>query len=118
MMKTRLVCSLALLCFGPAAALFAQSVQGVSAEGLVDTVKTGCKTEITSYCKDVTQGGGHVLACLYAHEDKLSARCEYALYDASSELDRAVSALSYLRAECDEDLEKHCSNVEPGQGRL
>ena len=53
-------------------------------ESLIETVATGCKTEITTYCKDVKPGEGRVLACLYAHEDKLSGKCEYALYDAAA----------------------------------
>jgi len=47
-----------------------------------------CKTEIYSYCKDVTQGEGRVLSCLYAYSDKLSHRCVYALCEAVSELRR------------------------------
>jgi hypothetical protein len=49
-----------------------------------------CKTEIDSYCKDVTQGEGRVLSCLYAYSDKLSHRCVYALYEAVSELRRCL----------------------------
>ena len=88
------------------------------AQGLVDTVATGCQTELTSYCKDVTPGEGRVLACLYAHEDKLSGQCEYALYDAAAQLDRAVAALTYMANECGKDLEKFCSNVPAGEGRV
>jgi hypothetical protein len=57
-------------------------------------------------------------ACLYAHGDKLSPKCEYALYDAAVQLERAVAALSYVANECDEDLDKYCSAVAPGEGRL
>ena len=51
-------------------------------QSLVETVANGCKAEIETYCKDVTPGQGRMLACLYAHSDKLSGKCEYALYDA------------------------------------
>ncbi len=61
-------------------------------EGLVQTVADGCKTELETYCKDVTPGDGRILACLYAHGDKLSGKCEYALYDAAAQLERAVAA--------------------------
>jgi len=87
-------------------------------QSLVDTVANGCKVEIEKYCAQVTPGQGRVLACLYAHEDKLSSKCEYALYDAAVQLERAVSALSYVANECDEDLDKYCASIEPGKGRL
>lgn len=87
-------------------------------QGPVETFLQGCKTELDSYCKDVTPGDNRLLACIYAHEDKLSGRCEYALYDAASQLQHAVASLSYAAAECDDDLEKYCANVEVGEGRL
>jgi hypothetical protein len=102
--------ALAVLLFG---------VTGANAEqGLVETVANGCKIEIEKYCSQVTPGQGRILACLYAHEDKLSAKCEYALYDAAVQLERAVAALSYVANECNADLEKYCESIEPGKGRL
>ena len=92
---------------------------GVNAgQGLVETVANGCKIEIEKYCSQVTPGQGRILACLYAHEDKLSAKCEYALYDAAAQLERAVAALSYVANECNADLDKYCESIEPGKGRL
>ena len=85
---------------------------------LVDSVAKGCDKELKSYCKDVTQGEGRVLACLYAYNDKLSPQCEYALYDAAVQLERAVAALSYTVNECRDDLSKLCADVKPGEGRL
>ena len=87
-------------------------------QDLIASVKDGCKTELGSFCKEVTPGEGRVLACLFAFEDKLSPRCEYALYDASAQLQHAVASLSYGANECKADLEKHCSKVEAGEGRL
>ena len=87
-------------------------------EGPVETVKTGCKTELETYCKDVTPGQRRVLACLYAYSDKLSSQCEYALYDAAAQLERAVAVLSYLINECGDDAEKVCPNVAVGEGRI
>jgi hypothetical protein len=105
-----MVCAVA-VSFGIAGNLSAQ-------ETLIETVANGCKTEIESYCKDVTPGEGRILACLYAHQDKLSGKCEYALYDASARLERAVAALTYLANECAADLKEHCSGVQAGEGRL
>lgn len=85
---------------------------------IVQTVADGCKKEIETYCKNVTPGEGRVLACLYAHEDKLSGRCDYALYDAAAQLERAINALTYVANECGDDLDKFCADIAPGEGRL
>ena len=96
--------------------LFAMPV--IAEQSLVKSVADGCMAELESFCKDVTPGNGRILACLYAHGDKLSGQCEYALYDAAVQLERAVAALVYLANECDADLDKHCGDVAAGQGRL
>ena len=85
---------------------------------IVKTVAEGCKKEIETYCKDVIPGEGRVLACLYAREDKLSGRCDYALYDAAAQLERAINALTYVANECGDDLDKFCADIAPGEGRL
>lgn len=102
-----------------ALAVLLLGITGVNAgQGLVETVANGCKIEIEKYCSQVTPGQGRILACLYAHEDKLSAKCEFALYDAAAQLERAVAALSYVANECNDDLDKYCESIEPGKGRL
>jgi len=56
-----------------------------------DTHRNRCEwlqTEIETYCKAVTPGEGRILACLYAYQDKLSGKCEYALYNAAVRLER------------------------------
>ena len=90
----------------------------VRTPSLVEEVRKGCEKELTSYCSQVTPGEGRQLACIYAHGDKLSSRCEYALYDASVQLERAVNAMSFLATECQKDLEAYCASVAPGQGRI
>lgn len=85
---------------------------------LVETVLNGCKTELETYCKDVTPGESRILACLYSRSDKLSGKCEYALYDAAVQLERAVASLTYLVNECADDLNKFCQDVPAGEGRL
>jgi hypothetical protein len=87
-------------------------------QDLLASVKDGCKKELDSFCKEVTPGEGRVLACLYAFSDKLTGRCEYALYDASTQLQHAVATLTYVANECADDLQKHCAAVEAGGGRL
>ena len=94
------------------------AMSAFAAESLVQTVADGCKTELESYCKDVTPGEGRILACLYSHQDKLSGKCEFALFDAAVQLERAIAALTYVVNECADDLDRYCSNVAVGEGRL
>ena len=87
-------------------------------ESIVDTVAEGCATEIENYCSQVSVGEGRLLACFYAHEDKLSGQCQYALYSAATTLEKAVNALEYVATECEGDIKKHCAQVEMGEGRI
>lgn len=112
-MKAVVICMVVLVCM-----LFAVMPSYAEEKGIIETVADGCKKEIDTYCKGVKPGEGRIVACLYAFQDKLSTRCEYALYDAAAQLERAVAALTYLANECKDDLKAFCSDVKPGEGRL
>jgi hypothetical protein len=101
-----------------ASLVFMMGGESLAQKGPIETAIEGCKKELETYCQGVTPGQGRVLACLYAYSDKLSGRCEYALYDAAAQLERAVTALTYVANECRSDLEKYCADIQPGQGRL
>ena len=88
------------------------------AEDIVSQVQKGCGTEIKEYCSQVTMGEGRLLACFYAHEDKLSGQCQFALYNAAAELEHAVSALNYVAGQCEDDIVEYCASVELGEGRI
>ncbi len=112
MMKTTAILSLAI------SVMYLFVMPAGAGDSLVDTVANGCNAEINTYCKDVLPGEGRILACLFAHEDKLSGKCEYALFDAAAQLERAVAALSYVANECANDLNLLCQDVRAGEGRL
>jgi hypothetical protein len=111
-MKSRFTLMLAVV------ALFGLAGNASAAEDIVSMVKQGCAAEIENYCSQVTLGEGRLLACFYAHEDKLSGQCQYAVYDASAQLERAVSALNYLASQCEDDMVAHCARVQMGEGRV
>jgi hypothetical protein len=87
-------------------------------QGLVENVTESCKTELQTYCSQVTPGENRVLACIYAHGDKLSRRCEKALYDAAAALERAINTVAYVANQCRTDIESKCADIQPGQGRI
>jgi len=90
----------------------------VIAQDPVAGVVEGCAVEIETYCSQVSVGEGRMLACFYAHEDKLSSQCQYALYQAAAALDQAVSALNYVAGQCADDIVNLCASVEAGEGRI
>lgn len=95
------------------------SVTGAFAqESIIDEVMTACEPEITAYCSQVTMGEGRLLACFYAHEDKLSGRCQYALYQAVADLEDFAAAITHIATQCEDDLMKFCAEVELGEGRV
>ncbi len=94
------------------------SGQAIAQGDLVETISKECKWEITRFCGDVSPGRSRMLACLYAHSDKLEAPCGLALIDAAPELDQAIAKLAMVATQCGADLRAYCSRVSPGEGRM
>jgi len=91
--------------------------RALAEEDTIAALRKACQKELTTFCKGVPEGEGRVLACFYAFQDKVSDKCMYALYDASAQLERAVTALKYAASQCKDDLNKFCADVKLGQGR-
>ncbi len=87
-------------------------------DSIESAVMKACKKEIDSYCKNVTLGEGRLLACFYAHEDKLSGECSFTMYKAASTLEHLAAAFTYVAQSCELDIKTFCSNVKPGEGRM
>jgi hypothetical protein len=121
-MKTMRLAVCALAAAGLAGPSLAQTpAEDVTAamEGeLAANMLEGCRDELAEHCSAVTPGQGRVLACLYAHGDKLSGQCDYALYDSAARLERAISAVTYVGSACRAELQTHCTGVELGEGRV
>jgi len=97
---------------------FSGAVPAQAEDDLVQGVLDSCKSDIESYCSQVTLGDGRLLACFYAHEDKLSTDCQYGLYKAAATLEQVVTAFKYVAASCEADIATHCGDTQPGDGRL
>jgi len=95
------------------------SVSGAWAQQeIVDDMLTACATEIETYCSQVTPGEGRLLACAYAHEDKLSGGCTWAIYKGVAELEAFVDAVVEVATACEGDLMEFCAEVELGEGQV
>ncbi|TWB42698.1 cysteine rich repeat-containing protein [Nitrospirillum pindoramense] len=76
-MLSRAILALSLV-VAPVAA-FAQSQDGQPAHPVARAAMKACQQDRQTLCKDEQPGGGRILACLKAHEDKLSPDCKSAL---------------------------------------
>ena len=106
------------ICFLTLGAILLFVTPVMAQQSLIDTVANGCKAELEKYCSNVTPGEGRILACLYAYGDKLSGRCEYALYEARGATRTGGGRPFLCRNECSADLKKYCAGVEAAEGRL
>jgi hypothetical protein len=81
-------------------------------------LRLACGDDVTKYCSTVTPGEGRLLFCMMAHEDKISTKCDYALYSAARNLDRAIDIIEQAADACWSDIEKLCADVPEGGGRI
>ena len=70
-----------------------------------------CSTDIQQFCSDITPGKGRIAACLKAHEDKVSAGCRQHEQSMMGEMKNIHQA-------CRADMQKFCTSVKPGEGRV
>jgi len=77
-----------------------------------------CETELNAYCSQVIPGYGRMLACFYAHEDKLSDSCDAAMEDQANLLDSFFESMRYALDQCADDIPRHCPDVKYGGGRI
>ena len=96
----------------------AQAESTAPRSNVVADATEACRAEMSRYCSNVTPGNGRVLACMYAHQDKLSPQCEIALIDAAHKLEKAMESLTEFAEACMADVDKHCAQVPTGQGRV
>ena len=91
---------------------------GERLEGAVQKLRAACADDLAKYCSSVTPGEGRLLYCLIAHEDKISTKCDYTLYDASRNLGRALDLIEQTADVCWPDIEKHCADAVVGGGNI
>lgn len=78
----------------------------------------GCAQDLQTYCSEVTPGNGRTLACIYAHEDKVSDACDAATENGAALLDWFFETVRYVYDLCAEDVRTHCAGTEFGGGRI
>jgi len=87
--------------------------------GATEKIQAACGEDTKSFCGNVTRGEGKLLMCMMAHEDKISVKCDYALYAATRDIGVGVVTgdasdwiqAAALDAGCDVVLAKPCSRM-------
>jgi len=77
-----------------------------------------CETDLKEFCSQVLPGYGHIVACIYAHEDKISESCDAAIEDKAGLLDWFFESVRYVMDRCADDIQKHCAGTKFGEGRI
>jgi hypothetical protein len=98
--------------------LLGMPLGATNAQNPVEEALKGCSNEIKAYCSSVTPGGGRLVSCAKAHEDKLSSECIYSLNRAGYWLDFLARTLAYVASQCGADALKFCPDVELGEERV
>jgi hypothetical protein len=113
--KTMIVPAALLAAIWAPSTLSAQSDLRERVASAIEAVQGACAADISKFCGTVSRGEGRVLLCMQAHDDQLSWRCQFALYRASRNLDRALSRVERIADACWNDIETQCKDVPIGQ---
>jgi hypothetical protein len=84
----------------------------------VQKFENSCGDDIKKFCTGVTPGGGHLISCMQAYEDKISAKCAYELDEIELDLQATNDQLKEAGRVCQGDIAKLCGDTRPGEGRI
>jgi hypothetical protein len=87
-------------------------------EDYASALKANCAKELVAQCKGVAEGRGHLLACLYSRESKLSPKCSDTVYGSMERWGMMLAALANVTRVCEADARRLCNGVQPGNGNL
>ena len=84
----------------------------------IHTLAKDCEKDLVKYCADITPGETRQVACLIAHNDKVSPGCRLTAYMNGKELAKNITVLERLAWICSSDIRSLCGKVVPGGGRI
>lgn len=94
----------ALLIGGIAAA----AAQTMSYADAVSQLAAACRADLAKYCKGVELGNGRLRACLDAHQNVVSPRCQQTRLAVYASITRRAAAQRDIGRLCDADIERLC----------
>ena len=77
-----------------------------------------CDADAAILCPGLPLNSQKSFMCLTAYEDNLSIGCKIGIVEAAMALEMGMIAIDYSIKACEADADKHCLNVEPGEGRI
>ena len=110
--KAAIMLAGALLSAGLPTAVSAQGNIKDRVQGAIDAVEMSCAADIGRFCGAVTRGEGRLLLCMQAFDDQLGRRCQFALYRASRNLERALDRVERIADACWAEIEANCANAD------
>lgn len=87
-------------------------------EIVISASVNGCDDDVKKYCDGLGDNTQKIFMCLAAYEDHLSDRCKRGIVEAAVAMRLGAAAIEYSLQACEADADKHCLDVEPGEGRL
>jgi Cysteine rich repeat len=114
-----LTVSLVISCFSIGAFAADHSDSSSNLKKGVTQLKKDCKNDVQRLCNDITPGEGRIISCLDSKSDKLSERCKNSLTEANEKVSKKMDQAEIsFRKNCGSDVQKFCSEVPSGRGRL
>ena len=109
--------AIAIVLFGAASLPTVVSAQDTKTQWQ-QVIRSNCGKELKAYCAGVPEGRGRLVACLYARENKLSAKCGEAVSASLERLGTALGALANVQRVCEPDARRLCNGMVAGNGNL
>jgi hypothetical protein len=78
----------------------------------------GCGEDVKQHCPGLGNNSQRVFMCLGAYEAQLTPQCKQGILEASLAIRTGAAAIDYSISACEADADKHCLEVQPGEGRL
>lgn len=78
----------------------------------------GCDEDVKQHCDGLGDNTDKVFMCLAAYEEQLSTKCKQGILEAALSIKMGAAAIDYSISACEADADKHCLDVQPGEGRL
>jgi outer membrane protein OmpA-like peptidoglycan-associated protein len=104
---------------GDYVAIYGTEVQSTSfGTKAIEVFMEGCRPDIDTYCDQVTPGGQRLMACIFAHNDKVSDECKRNVRDSLLLVKADIAQANLIGKMCGSDILAQCSTVEPGDGRI
>ncbi len=77
-----------------------------------------CEADAAILCPGLPLNSQKSFMCLMAYEDNLSLECQLGIVEAAIALEMGMMAIDYSIKACEADADKHCLDVEAGEGRI